>query len=230
MIAVPADGPDVCPMCRSWRAESFDLCNNCAQAIDDLSAPCQFVIPISLYAKPSPMRDRLTFYKDPVEADHARFPDEVAAILDRFFFEHGDRLRVRTGGWDRTCVVPSASRLPPHPLETALAAFRASFVQVPDVLLTRHVGEVGHRKLSDDAFRPTSDIRGSRLLILDDVYTTGARCQSAASALTLAGAEVVGIVVVARRVNRDWTEGVQALWDRQAGAAYDFGQPPWWAA
>ncbi len=230
MVVVPPDAADVCPMCRSWRAPGFDLCNNCAQAVDELSAPCPFVVPMSLYCKPSPMRDRLTYYKDPEAPEHNDLPGEVAAIVDRYFYEHGDELRERTGGWEATCVVPSKSRQPPHPFEQALSAFGPSYVEVPEVLLERHTGEVGHRKLSDDAFRPTCDVRGARMLILEDVYTTGARSQSAASALTLAGAEVVAIVVVARRVNPGWTEGVQALWDRQVELQYEFGQAPWWAA
>lgn len=229
LVVVPADATDVCPMCRSWRERTYELCNNCEQAFNDLSAPCRLVVPISLYAKPSPLRDRLTYYKDPEEPAHARYPSEVAAIVERFFYEHGERLRKRTGGWDGICIVPSESRRPPHPLGEALHGISARYVEVPKVLLIRGPGLLGHRVLSDDAFLPAEDVRDRRLLVLDDVYTTGARAQGAASALALAGAEVVAVVVVGRRVNPSWRPGVQALWDRQAALNYDFKALPWWA-
>ncbi len=160
MVVVPEDAADVCPMCRSWRAPGSDLCDNCEQAFDELSAPCPFVVPMSLYCKPSPMRDRLTYYKDPDKPDHADLPAEVAAIVDRFFYEHGDRLRERTGGWEATCVVPSKSRQPPHPFEDALSAFGPLYVEVPDVLLERHTGEVGHRNSATTPSAPPATFEG----------------------------------------------------------------------
>ncbi len=228
LVPVPVDSPDVCPMCRSWRPDDEEYCNNCLQAFRDLTAPCELVVPISLYAKPSEMRDRLTFYKDGDEAQRLRYAPEVAAILDRFFLEHGDQLARRTGGWDVACVVPSESRVPPHPLESALVGLPASHVPERRVLLRRDVGSVGHRTLSDDAFGTTGSVDGRRVLVLEDVYTTGGRSQSAASALTLAGAQVAAIVVIARRVNPDWKPQVRALWDRQAAVPYSFSEDPWW--
>lgn len=227
LVVVPTDGPDVCPTCRSWRPPESALCTSCEQ-LEALSSPCPVVVPISLYAKPSPMRDRLRFYKDPEGADHARYPGEVAAIVERFFSEHGDRLRARTGGWDTVCVVPSTSRPPPHPLAMVLEG--CSTLDAPQGLLVRGAGEVGHRRPSDAAFVPRGAVNGRRILVLDDVYTSGARAHSAASALTVAGATVAVIVVIARRVNPGWEAGVQALWDRQVALHYDFAAPPWWAS
>ncbi|MHB8288598.1 MAG: ComF family protein [Acidimicrobiales bacterium] len=228
LVPVPSDAPDVCPMCRSWRPSGSHYCNNCDQAFRDVSEPCPTVVPICLYSKPSSMRDRMTFYKDPKEPDHARYPNEVAAILDRYFFEHGGALADCIGGWDNACLVPSATRLPPHPLELALMGLPASYVPERSALLQRHTGEVDHRKLSNDAYRPVADVSGHRILILDDVYTTGARSQSAASSLALGGAKVAGIVVIARRVNPAFNPGVRALWDRQKSLPFSFGSPPWW--
>jgi hypothetical protein len=229
LVSVPHDADDVCPMCRSWRALGEDRCNNCDQAMGDLTAPCEFVAPISLYCKPSNMRDRLTNYKDGETDERRRYAPEVASILDRFFAEQGDRLWDRTRGWDVACIVPSESRVPPHPLETALSGLPATHVPAREVLLVRDVGHVGHRVLNDNAFRPTEDVVGRGIILLDDVYTTGGRSQSAASALTIAGADVVAVVVVARRVNPDWKPGVRAMWDRQASIPFSFTDQPWWA-
>ncbi len=230
MVPVPADSCDVCPICRSWRAEGEHLCNNCQQATEELAAPCRRVIPICLYSKPSDMRDRLKFYKDGDEAQRARYAPEIAAILDRFFLEYGGQLAAVTGGWDVACVVPSESRRPPHPLEVALAELPTKHVPHRERLLERNPGEpVGHRTVNDLAFRPLTDVAGRQVLVLDDVYTTGARAQSAASALSRAGATVAAIVVVARRVNPDYKPGVQAMWNRQAPIPFSFKAAPWWA-
>jgi predicted amidophosphoribosyltransferase len=229
LVSVPRDSDDVCPMCRSWRAPGFDRCNNCEQAMNDLTAVCEFVVPISLYRKPSEMRDRMTNYKNGSEDEQRRYAPEVASILDRYFAEFGDRLQARTGGWDVACVVPSESRVPPHPLESAMSGLPATHVPVREALLERHIGNLGHRVLSDDAFRTTKNVAGKRILLLDDVLTTGARSQSAASTLTIAGAQVAAVVVIGRRVNVEWNTGVQVLWDRQTLAPFTFTDPPWWA-
>lgn len=229
MVPVPGDAEDVCPICRSWRETGYGLCRNCHQAVEELTSPCTRVLPVCLYAKPSRMRDRLTYYKDGDDAERAKYAPEVASILERFFAENDSRLVNVTGGWDSACVVPSESRVPPHPLELALSAWPATHVPNREVLLERHVGRLGHRALSDDAFRTLIDVAGRRVLLLDDVYTTGARSQSAASALSIAGAQVVAIVVIARRINPTFMPGVQALWDRQVTIPFSFTDAPWWA-
>jgi hypothetical protein len=228
LIPVPRDADDVCPICRSWRAPRFDRCNNCEQAINDLTAPCELVIPVTLYRKPSAMRDRLTNYKGGNEDEQQRYAPEIASILDRFFAESDARLQTRTGGWDVACIVPSESRVPPHPLDSALIRLPAAHVPAREILLERHSGKVGHRILSDDAFRTAKEVDGKSVLLLDDVYTTGARAQSAASTLNIAGARVAAIVVLARRVNVEWDPGVRVLWDRQAAIPFSFTDSPWW--
>jgi predicted amidophosphoribosyltransferase len=228
LVPPPNDGPDVCPMCRSWRPEVDLLCWNCTRVHELLSRPCTTVIPISLYCKPSPMRDRLTLYKDDDEHHRQIYAPLIAAIVERFFHEHGDALTEVIGGWDVITVVPSADREPPHPLGAALEALPTRHLRPASMLLTRGPGEVDHNKMSDDAFLATEDTRGSRVLVLDDVYTTGATAQSAASALQLAGAAVCAVVVVARRVNPDYRPEVRALWERQTALPFRFADSPWW--
>jgi hypothetical protein len=125
------DAPDVCPMCRSWRPETDPLCWNCTRAHQLLSRPCTTVIPISLYCKPSPMRDRLTLYKDGDKHQRQAYAPLIAAIVERFFLEHGDALRNMVGGWDVVTVVPSADRQPPHPLGAALKALPTQHLPPP---------------------------------------------------------------------------------------------------
>ena len=225
-VTVPRDGPDVCPVCRGQRDDSARLCESCELCETQLSY-VHPVVPISLYAKPSPMRDRLRHYKDSDDAaERGRLGREVAALIERFFVEHSDHLEGRVGLWDAVCVVPSTEREPPHPLERALVDHTARACGGFETLLCRGPGEIAHRKPNRRAFEPVGRVAGRRVLLLDDVLTTGARCQSAASALTAAGADVVLIVVVARRINPDWRPEAAPWWTRQLDIPFSWSTRP----
>ena len=75
-------------------------------------------------------------------------------------------------------------------------------------------------------FEPTTDIAEKRILLLDDVFTTGARSQSAATALQAAGAQVPVIVAIARRFNPDWRPEAQTWWDRQLDIPFSWSAQP----
>jgi len=228
LVPPPFDAPDVCPMCRSWRPEGTPYCDNCLQTIEDVSRPCPRVLPMCLYAKPSTMRDRLTYYKDGTPEQRRRYASEIGIIVARWFAEHEAALRSLTGGWDVVAVVPSAKRGLPQPLESAMQDLDSPHIPDLSQPLARHVGDIGHRKLSDEGFRPTQSVDSLRVLLLDDVFTTGSTAQSAASTLQIAGANVVALVPIARRLNPEYTAGVRALWDRQASIPYRFADSLWW--
>ena len=61
------------------------------------------------------------------------------------------------------------------------------------------------------------------MLLIDDTYTSGATVQSAASALQMAGAKVVAVVVVGRYVKPDFNYRTQALWDEVSSEVFSFG-------
>ncbi len=65
-----------------------------------------------------------------------------------------------------------------------------------------------------------------RLLVVDDVYTTGARANSAAAALRDAGALITGLLVLARRVNPDSYAQASALWSQQTAEPFDWTRSP----
>lgn len=224
----PNDAPDVCPTCRSWLNTSEGLCNNCCQARDELSKPANQIIPISLYKKPSDLRDWLKYYKPNDEAVEPSYRDNIGIILGRYLLEHGDALRKHLGGLNDVCVVPSSTRPGEHVLSELYDEWRPEGFPEWSPLLERGTGKVGHREMSDDAFAVRGDVQGHRILLLDDVYTTGGTAQSAASALQLAGAHVPGILVVARRLNIDFDPAVAKIWDRQHSVGFDFSQPPFW--
>lgn len=221
-VTVPMQGPDVCPICRGHRDQTEGLCDSCTVCHQIFGSLCP-VVPISLYAKPSTMRDRLRNYKDSDDAStRRRLSREVAALIERFFVQQSASLARRHGSWDTVCVVPSTDREPPHPLARALSDHGAESLGPLEQLLRRGPDEVSHRKPDRRAFEPMTRVADRRVLLLDDVFTTGARSQSAALALSEAGAEVPAIVVVARRINPDWRPEVAEWWNRQLAIPFSW--------
>lgn len=119
----------------------------------------------------------------------------LAALLDRF----GQRFLVSLApeAIDGSVVVPSLGghRPPPHPLEAVVRATR-----FPPVLpvLSAGAGAVGHRQPTTAAYRADPGVAGMAVLLLDDVYTSGAHLQSAVAALADAGARKVVPLVIGR--------------------------------
>lgn len=58
--------------------------------------------------------------------------------------------------------------------------------------------ELDHLQADDNGFQVTTQVTDRSILLLDDTYTSGARAQSAASALTAAGGHVVAIAPAGR--------------------------------
>lgn len=223
LVPPPADAEDVCPMCRSWRDPQYRLCSNCLEAVDELAHPCARVVPITLYRRPSRLRDWLTYYKQRSEDEYRHdYPSKIATILGRFMLENQSELWATTGGYSVACIVPSSSRQDmQHPLRAIVSDSNVFGVPIVD-LLKRGTGDLGHRILSDQGFIPNRDVSGERILLVDDVYTTGSRAQSAASALQVAGGVVAAVLVIARRIDPEFNEVASAVWTRQSANSYDF--------
>ncbi|WP_100524857.1 amidophosphoribosyltransferase [Mycobacteroides abscessus] len=182
---------------------------------------------IALYRKPSQLRDWLTCYKgrtDGTEPLVASYADIVKAMLARFLHDHGDRLAARSP-IDCITVVPSSERPGLHPLHALLNELPLS---VPvTTLLQRGPGELAHTKASRDGYihigRPLAP---QRVLLVDDVFTTGARVNSAAHALAAAGHQLAGTLIIARRVNPDYNEHSAAFWERQTAQKFSWQASP----
>ena len=223
--AVPAAGPGVCAVCRSGPGPGDAVCLSCRQVMRQVSHPVTSVVPISLYARGSQLWHVLRHYKDGSGRSADLLATQVAAIIARFTAQHLRCVAAVLGG-DPAVVttVPSTrpqSRPGRHPLETAVMRVgRLAALYQP--LLVRGPGDVDHNWADDEAFTVPRRLGGERVLLIDDTLTTGARLQSAASALRLRGASAVAAVVVGRVINPEWNENCRRIWDRARETQFSF--------
>lgn len=127
------------------------------------------------------------------------------------------RLRNAAGSWD--CLVP----VPLHPARLRERGFNQSVLLAAPLsrrlgtplrqrLLRRTVNSAHQSGLSraqrqsntSGIFQAAPDVRDLRILLLDDVMTTGATLRSAAECLLRAGASRVDVAVLGRTAGRNW--------------------------
>ncbi len=179
------------------------MCTSCRDVAVALGRPLLPVTPVALVTGSSPLYRALRQYKSGQPDVALRQGARLGSLLDRFFVRHGDC--IAPDGLDLCVVVPSslAGRPPPHPLTTLVAASR-SLPQPVDAVFPG-ASPVAHRQPSPEGYRATGAIAGRRVLLVDDVYTSGAHLQSAATALEMAGARAVHALVLGRFVREDAT-------------------------
>ena len=224
LTPVPQVSEGVCDVCHGAPSAGYPRCFSCAETCRQVAHPVQRVVPISLYQIPGQLHHVLRGYKDnPDAAVRARFSLIVAALLTRFLSRHGDCVAKAAGGaFELATTVPSSGERPlPHPLDQAIQRSPWLSRQCRPLLARGH-GDLGHNRASELAFMVTEEVRGRRVLLLDDTFTTGASLQSAASALTVAGAQVVAAVPVGRVINPEFNAESGELWSTAAATAFDF--------
>lgn len=232
LVEPPADRMGICPRCRTWSdadpATAGGECENCREVRAALAIdPLRFAV-VSLYSKPSDLRDWLTRYKGrehEVDSYEPAFVPIVRSIVGRFVIEHGAALEEHAGGFDAIVVVPSTTRPAPHPLEAVIESLG---LDVPLMrLLERGPGDLAFRRPAADGYIAVDGHPPARALLIDDVYTTGSRLNSAAAALRKAGHQVTAALVLARRINVDYNERSEALWCDATARPFDWKTSPW---
>ncbi len=161
---------------------------------------------------PGPLYRMLIGYKEsPVEEVRRHFSRRVGDSFAAFFVAHAACvLTALGGGADLVAPVPSSSRPGRASLEgaeglarTVVSAFGPAVRWLPSTL-QRAQGDIGPMRPNARAFAVSTAGRaavpGSRVILLDDIYVSGARAQSAAAALRLSGARSVLIVPLGRVV------------------------------
>lgn len=225
----PTDRLDACAYCHTWKADPTDRwCENCREVFETLEVDPLALSLVSMYKKPSSLRDWLTRYKGREDESEPYVPDYVPivrALAGRYFIEHGAAISALHERIDLVTVVPSTDRQPPHPLEGVLGSLQLD-TPVRRVL-RRGTGPLAFRQPSKTAYAVDDTLPpGQTVVLIDDVYTTGARINSAAYALRNAGHQVAVAVVLARRINPDYNPIAGALWARQNEQEFSWSTSP----
>jgi hypothetical protein len=163
-------------------------------------------------------------YKDSrVSEVRERLGVVVAATLARFANRHWACIEDAVGGAPSIVMtVPSTGgRKPPHPLVRAVLRSAALKPLYQDVL---DLGDVSLQRLraSDRGFVSKYSLVGHRVLLIEDTFTSGTRTQSAASALRLAGAESVGVLIAGRVIEPGHCPDCQRVWDYAKATPFSF--------
>jgi len=222
---VPAAGPGVCAVCRSGPRPGHGVCRSCEEVMQQVSYPTPNVVPISLYALNSQLWHVLRYYKDGSGPGSELLGLQVAAIIARFTARHLRCVADLLGGDPNVVTSMPSTRVEGrpgrHPLETAVARVGALAPRYAP-LLGRGPAHVDHKLADDDAFIVRRRLSGERVLIVDDTLTTGARLQSAGSALRLNGASAVAAIVVGRVIDPDWNENCRRICDQALTTPFSF--------
>jgi predicted amidophosphoribosyltransferase len=219
---VPATGEGVCPVCHGCPHPGYPTCWSCATVFAQVTHPCRRVVPISLYAIPGELHGALRRYKDGrCRSQQGRDLHAVGELVARFLQRHQACVAGDPYGFDLLTTVPSSEGRPgPHPLTRAVRSDPWLAARYRETLVAGHA-RLGHARASDHGFELLRPIGGARVVLLDVTLTTGARAQSAASALRSHGALVVAIVVVGRVVDPAHSPLTRSWWRQHAMAPFD---------
>jgi hypothetical protein len=237
---VPPTRPGVCGICHSGPNNAPDTggphatCASCRRTTRNLYGSTQHVVPISLTAKNTQLYDVLVRGR-PRHAEGRRKRGEfLAATVSHFYHRHTRCLQGLAGGpFTRVVTVPSNNLHRPDPafhLMWQVVGNVGALARLwrPPLLLeadTAFAPVLAARRSHRDAFRiPQADgLRRARVLLVDDLFVSGAHVQSAASALFEAGAAAVVALVIARLVDPASTDPYSAgIWRQACERRFDF--------
>lgn len=206
----PRRGPGVCVECFNLTRD-FRLCFACAQGERHLSA----MVPVSYSVAHEYLHHTLASYKRLQGQQAEAAARQISAILWRFLVTHEPCLAAAAGvrRFQLVTTVPSsdAARDEHHSLRRVVGELVGPTRGRHQRLLRRSDIEVVPRRFDLRRFEAVRPLAGEDVLLIDDVWTTGASAQSAAAALKAAGAGTVAAVVVGRHLNRGWHDNDRHL-------------------
>ena len=210
--SVPPQGPGVCPLCCGPCWLNFSDCYGCARIFAEAPASLRSqAVPITTTLEEGPWYQQLVAYKT---TSAAPWP-LLGGLVARFATVHRQRIIGLLGGKPTALtVVPSkrGRRVPDQPLYRLLvqdAEVQSSALPTPSPLL-EHTGDaVPRQSYTPDAFRPAAGakVKGGRIILVEDSWTSGATAVSAAGALLNSGASQVVVLPIARLIRASfWGE------------------------
>lgn len=202
LVPVPAAGQSgVCRICHSGCDPRYGQCIPCREAVQCLGA--DEILPISMSIEGELLHRHLRGYKyDRSGQVRARMSFRLAALVAVFMQNHGDCV----GAFESVVSVPSPTRTAMQAILQRVPSLRDEYRPALQVS-----GTGSKTDLRADRFTVTREVRGERVLVLDDTFTRGATLFSAVAALRDAGATTLGPVVLGRHVKPSWSPSRELL-------------------
>ncbi|GAB3994650.1 hypothetical protein GCM10029992_09750 [Glycomyces albus] len=166
-----------------------------------------FVVPISYALDDKQHARNLRSYKypQPSHAAHKILSDLLYAFLTTHI---GCLSNVANGPFTHYATVPSTKNRSDHPLSGICRP-----LPWPSIQITPRPGAFNNgkaRKIDFEGFAINEvGLVGSRVLLIDDTWTTGSRIQSISRELKQSGADVVIAVVLGRWINTSFEPGAR---------------------
>lgn len=223
----PRAGAGVCPRCFNMMQPHFERCFACEGHVPSLDA----VVPVSYSIGGEALHHDIADYKRDAGPWVEPLMRRLAAILGTFAKLHEPCVAAACGSkanrFDLVTTVPSNDRRRDlhHPLRQVVGTLCQPTAGRHERLLLRTAKQISGRAFDPERYAATRPLAGADVLLIDDMWTTGASAQSAAAALKEAGAGKVGAIVIARHLNREWRENDLRL-RRLAARPFDFATCP----
>jgi predicted amidophosphoribosyltransferase len=206
----PRPARDVCSICFNF-TRGYERCYACAHLEQWLGV----VAPISYSIGREQLHHALARYKRLTGEVARQLAVQLGAVLWRHLAEHEGCAASAVGAdaFELVTTVPSSDRERDerHPLRWIVGEVVEPTRRRHERLLRRSSSALGAHEFSREKFEPLRELRGEPILLIDDTWTTGANAQSAAAALTTAGAGPIAAVVIGRHLNREWHENDRRL-------------------
>jgi hypothetical protein len=230
----------ICLVCHGPAAAGTTRCWSCREVVGQLGMPPPKVVPICLFELGSPVHRALVGYKAAVSPAGRRARTEaLARMLAAFLRIHFACLLEPRGpveplGAERAKITPVPSSIGgrpswhgQHPLATICAVAAALMPELgellePSLLLRPGPCPPGRLAAMAEGFLVTeaAEVAGTTVVVVDDVFTSGARALSAAAALQKAGARVAAVVPLGRLVRPEHNAATAAFWATQQSRRY----------
>jgi predicted amidophosphoribosyltransferase len=203
----PRPGPGVCVDCFTFTRAGFDRCLVCDRMERHLGA----VIPIAYSVAGESLHRDIASYKRDADLSVNAAVKRLARLLDQFLAAHETCVAAASGiaRFDVVTTVPSRHTRPGerHPLEGVVETrVAATAGRHRRLLLHSSAPRTPRTSRRFDAarFSVVEPLGGAHVLLIDDMWTSGATAQSAARALKSGGAASVTAVVIGRHLKRSW--------------------------
>jgi hypothetical protein len=222
LLIAPHNGPGVCRCCLNLTGGE-GLCWACRHGEQRLAVAA----PISYSVGGEELHRLIVAYKREADSSVPAAVTAIAQLYDRFLTGHEPCIARAAGLADRfdlVTTVPSADPLRDlhHPLRRIAGELCEVTRERYERLLVRSDSVAIPRVYDPARYAPTRLLADESVLLIDDMWTSGASAQSAAGALLSAGARCVAAVVLARHLNRSWQDNdVRLRRLQQLGFGYE---------